>query len=586
MERWGWTSIVAILLLSLLGGCASRPPDDAARLHALFERHWDARVRTEPEWATYRGEHRSGDRWLDNSPAGVAERDAIARDALAEAQAIDPRGLSDTDRVSREVFIAYRAMEVEMQAHEGWRGRTLRSLWGYQTRLVDLMRVVPVDTPAQVEQLLARFAAYPASVDQEIARLRRGLAAGWGSPRPVLERVLAQIDGQLADPAPLREPFGRLGHGMPAEQRAGFEVRGREAVERRVLPALARLRAFVHDEALPQAPAALGLHGLPGGREAYAALVRERTTTELEPEAIHAIGLRELARLRAEMEAVQREVGHPGSFADFVRHLNTDPRYFAAGPNALLAHYREIAKRIDPELPRLFAELPRAPYGVRAMPEHLGPDAADSYNGPALDGSRGGWFNANTAGWRTRPLWAAESLVAHETVPGHHLQVAREAELTALPRFRRAGGGIAYNEGWALYAETLGFELGLYRDPLSRFGHLRWQAFRAARLVVDTGLHAKGWGREQAIEFMVERTGFERGFVASEVDRYLSQPAQALGYMIGQLKFVELRERARAALGTRFDIRRFHMTVLDVGNVPLGVLERAVDDWIAAERSR
>ncbi|HKX93851.1 MAG TPA: DUF885 domain-containing protein, partial [Methylibium sp.] len=345
MKRAGWLSIV-LLVLAAFGGCASAPAGDAARLHALFERHWDARVRTEPEWATYRGEHRSGGRWLDNSPAGIAERDAIARDALAEARAIDPRGLSATDRVSREVFIAYREAEVAMQAHEGWRGRTLRSLWGYQTRLVDLMRVVPVDTPAQAEQLLARFAAYPASVDQEIARLRRGLEAGWGSPRPVLERVLAQIDGQLANPAPLREPFGRLGRAIPAEQRAGFETGGKDAVERHVLPALARLRAFVRDEALPQAPAALGLHGLPGGREAYAALVRERTTTELDPEAIHAIGLREPARLRAEMEAVQREVGHPGSFDDFVRHLNTDPKYFAANPDALLAAYREIAKRI------------------------------------------------------------------------------------------------------------------------------------------------------------------------------------------------------------------------------------------------
>lgn len=587
MGRAGRLLAKLVALALLLSGCAGLAPaaNDSARLHALFERHWEARLRTEPEWASYRGEPRYNDRWLDNSPAGIAERDALAREALAAARAIDPAALSATDRVSREVFIDQRVHEVALQAHDGWRGRSLRSLWGYQTRLVDVMRVMPMDTPAQVEQLLARLAAYPRSVDQEIERLRRGLAAGWGSPRPVLERVKAQIDGQIADPAPLLEPFGRLGSAIPAAERAALQARGREAVARQVVPALQRLAAFVADEALPRAPQALGLGGLPGGPEAYAALVRERTTTELTPDAIHAIGLRELARLRAEMDAVQRELGHPGSFADFVAHLNSDPKFFATGPEALLSAYRDIAKRIDPELPRLFAELPRAPYGVRSLPAHLGPGAADNYTGPSLDGTRGGWFNATSAGWRIRPLWAAESLVAHETVPGHHLQVARAAELRDLPPFRRAGSVVAYNEGWALYAETLGFELGLYRDPTSRFGHLQWQSFRAARLVVDTGLHAKGWGRQQAIDFMLERTGAQRDFVENEVDRYLSQPAQALGYMIGQLKIVELRDRARAALGARFDIRRFHMAVLDVGNVPMGVLEGVIDAWIAAARA-
>jgi uncharacterized protein (DUF885 family) len=314
----------------------------------------------------------------------------------------------------------------------------------------------------------------------------------------------------------------------------------------------------------------------------YAAVVKSQTTTDLNAEQIHAIGRRELARLRGEMEAVMREVKFDGDFAQFVRHLNTDPKFFHTSPEALLAGYRDIAKRIDPELPRLFAVLPRATYGIRAGPAHRGVDAAATYDGPALDGTRPGWFNANAQAFRTRPIWSMETLVAHETVPGHHLQIARALELGDLPKFRGGGGFTVYAEGWALYAETLGFELGLYKDPHSRFGHLQWQAFRAARLVVDTGIHALGWSRQQAIDYMVERTGVGVGFVTAEVDRYTSSPGQALSYMIGELKIIELRERAKAKLGERFDLRRFHMAVLDQGSVPLPVLERSVDAWIAS----
>lgn len=313
--------------------------------------------------------------------------------------------------------------------------------------------------------------------------------------------------------------------------------------------------------------------------------MRQHTTTELTPQQIHAIGQGQLRRLRGEMEAAMRDSGFSGSFAAFVSYLNSDPKFFHASPEALLAGYRDIGKRIEPELPKLFAELPRMPWGVRPIPAHLGVGAPEYYEPPSLDGKRPGWFYANVLAWRTRPIWAMETLVAHEAVPGHHLQSARASELAALPAFRRAGGYTVYSEGWALYAETLGSQLGLYGDPHSRFGHLQWQAFRAARLVVDTGLHALGWTREQAIDFMVERTGVERDFVASEVDRYYSNPGQALAYMIGQLKIAELRDRAQARLGPSFDIRSFHNALLDQGAVPLPVLERIVDEWIAA-RSR
>jgi uncharacterized protein (DUF885 family) len=294
-----------------------------------------------------------------------------------------------------------------------------------------------------------------------------------------------------------------------------------------------------------------------------------------------------LARIRAEMEAVIRDMGRElkfdGDFAAFIAFLDTDPRFQYASADALLAHYRDIGKRLDAEMPRLFAELPRAAWGVKAMPAHVSADSAEYYQSPAQDGSRSGFFFANALSWQRKRTWEAETLVAHEAVPGHHLQSARAIELRDLPEFRRHTWFTAYGEGWALYAETLGFELGLYTEPASRFGHLQWQAFRAARLVVDTGIHAFGWSRERAIDYMVERTGVDRIFVTSEVDRYTSDPGQALAYMIGKLKIDELRDRAKKRLGARFDIRRFHNLLLDQGALPLDVLQKVADEWIAGQ---
>jgi uncharacterized protein (DUF885 family) len=293
--------------------------------------------------------------------------------------------------------------------------------------------------------------------------------------------------------------------------------------------------------------------------------------------------LREVARLQREIEAAWRDSGFAGSLAQWLQHLNSDPRYFHPSGQALLVGYRDIAKRIDPELPRLFAELPRIPYGVRGMPDHFDAGKAEYYEQPALDGSRPGWFNANLRAHAQRPIWGMATLVAHETVPGHHLQIARAVELNDLPDFRRDLGFSAFIEGWALYAETLGLELGLYEDAASRYGYLQMQIFRAARLVVDTGIHAFGWRREQAIDYLAATSGLDREHCSAEVDRYISSPGQALAYMTGQLKIIELRDRAKAQLGEHFDIRHFHNAVLDQGALPLPVLERSIDDWIAAE---
>lgn len=577
--------------LGLAGAAPAAPPsaaDASRRLHAMFDADWRWRMQAYPEWATYDGDDCCNDRLTDNSPAARAARLAYTRGYIQRLESVDRRRLARADRVSLDVALHEARNQAEAAAHPGLERMAITTQGGLHTDFAELLRISPMRHAQDAQHVLARMAMFPSRVDQTIALMREGLATGWVTFRPSMERVLQQIDGQLpADlrASPLYEPFTRLPPDMPDADREALRQRGLSSLQTLVVPALQRLRAFIAEDYLPQAPARGALGNYPDGAAAYGFLVRLNASTTLSPAQIHDIGLRETARLRGDMEALMRSTGHPGPFADFTAWLNSDPRFFHATPEAMLAAYRDIAKRVEPELPRLFAELPRTPYGIRAMPAHLGAGQSEYYDGPAADGSRAGWFNANVLALRQRPVWEMETLFLHEAVPGHHLQTARALELTDLPRFRRDLWEVAYGEGWALYAETLGFELGLYTDPYQRFGHLQAQAWRAARLAVDTGIHALGWSREQAIDWMSERTGVARAAVEPEVDRYIVDPAQALGYYIGQMKIIELRDRAKGALGERFDLRQFHMAVLDNGPLPLAVLERQIDDWIAARKA-
>ena len=569
-------------------GTGARSPA-ARELHALFDAQWADNMQRYPEWATYLGDNRYGDRLGDASPQAEADAYALMRRLLAQAHALDQTTLDAKDRTSRQLFIYGLEESLSLRPLVGYRRMSIGALGGFHTDFADLLRASPVENPAQAEQMLARMAAYPRRVDQELVRLREGQALGWVPPRPVVERALVALDAQIAaegEKSPYFQPYTRLGSDIPADHHDALRQRALQSIEAQVLPAQRRLRDFVAGEYAAAAPATGGMASYPDGAAVYAAVVRMQTTTDLSARLIHDVGLREVARLRIEIDRVMKDMAWAGDFRSFVNHLNTDPKFFYTSGEALLAGYRDIGKQLDAELPRLFAELPRMTWGVRAMPIHDGPDAAENYSGPTLDGTRPGWFNANAVGYKTRPKWGMETLTAHEAVPGHHLQVARAIELGELPKFRRSGEYGAYVEGWALYAETLGFQLGLYKDPASRFGHLQWQMVRATRLVVDTGIHERAWPRQRAIDYMVENTGLDAGMVASEVDRYTSWPGQALGYMIGQLKILELRDRASGQLGEHFDIRRFHMTVLDQGPVPLWVLERQVDDWVADEAKR
>lgn len=577
--------------VALLAVPFAAPAADAAasaRAKALFERHWEETAKLYPYWATNRGDHRFGDRNTDRSAEGLAREERYWRGLLEDVRALKGAALSSEDRLSLQLLEHIATEVVDSYRHPGLKTMTVNAGFSpLHTSLVRVLRAMPVDSEARAEQVLARMASYPKRIDEELAVLRKGMELKWVPAKSVLERVVSQIDGQLREPiekSGYMEPFGRMPADIPEAARASLRKRALASVERDVYPAQRKLRDFVAGEYMAAAPVEGGLGRYPGGAEAYAYMVRNETTTSLTPRQVHQLGLDKIASVRAQADALIRSTGFTGDFQAFVKHINADPRHFNNSPEEQLNGYRVLTKRLDAEMPKLFAELPRMTYGVRAIPEYMGPGAVETYNAPSLDGTRPGWFNANIVGYKVRPKFGMPAIAAHETVPGHHIQWARAAELKGLPEFRRASSFGAFNEGWGLYAEVLGEEIGIYDDPYSRFGYLQNQLWRAARLVVDTGLHAEGWTRQRAIDYMVEATGMATERVESEVDRYLSLPGQALSYMVGQLKIQELRARAKQVLGTRFDLRRFHNVVLDSGSLPLDVLERVVDEWVAANR--
>jgi uncharacterized protein (DUF885 family) len=425
----------------------------------------------------------------------------------------------------------------------------------------------------------------PRALGQDIELMRVGMRSGWMPPKEAMGQVPSQFEpftGSDVTADPLYAPFKNFPPEIGEADRARLAAAGRDLLAQTVQPAFAAMKRFVEQEYIPACRPSLAASTLPAGPAYYAMAVRENTTTTLTPEQVHQIGLREVERIHGEMDKVIASLGFKGTRVEFMDSIRKDPRfYFTKGEDMLVA-YRDIAKRVDAELPKLFAELPRLPYGVRAMEDYEG-DNAEHYTPGALDGSRAGFFEANVHSLSTRPKYDMEDTLLHEAVPGHHLQNARAQEIKDLPAFRRAGWYVAYGEGWALYAESLGPEVGLLQDPYSKMGALSWEAVRACRLVVDTGLHAFGWTRDKAIHYMVENAGINEGFAAAEVDRYIVTPGQALGYKIGELKIKELRAKAQAALGDKFDIRHFHNALLDDGPLPLTLLEKRIDEWIAAQ---
>lgn len=595
----GWLSLGALgVSLLFLAACTPAPPalptvDPQAQrqmadadLHRLLAEDWQRELAADPVLATYLGDHRYNDRWVDLSESAIEMRQAEQQITLEKLGAIDRARLSPPRQLDYDLFRLRLEDRVEGYAFREYLV-PLRPQDGVQlsSQLTDF---APFASVQDYEHWLARLQAFGTLVDQTIALMKRGMAEGRMPPRAVMMRVLPQLVAQMpADPvqSAYYAPFARLPAAVPAEVGVQLALAAQGVIAESVIPAFQRLALFLEKDYLPACPVAVGLNAQPDGSRHYAWLIRHHTGSKLAPEAIHELGIREVARIQSQMDAVMRSTGHRGSLGSFYTRLRSDPRFRYTDPTLLLDAYRVIAKRIDPELPRLFARLPRLPYGVKAIPEVAAPSAPPAYYYPGTaDGSRAGNFYANVYQPETRNTWEMEALTLHEAVPGHHLQIALAQELEDLPDFRRNGLQLtAYIEGWGLYAESLGSELGLYQDPYSHFGQLSNEMWRAVRLVVDTGLHAKNWTRKQALDYFLAKTPKSEPDASSEIDRYIADPGQALAYKIGELKIRELRRRAQERLGERFDVRRFHEVILGQGPLPLDVLERQVEAWVAAE---
>jgi prolyl oligopeptidase len=586
-------------LCAVLASCAPAAPPPAGSpaaargaitseaLRALFASEWDLRMREEPTHASFLGDHRFDDRWPDVSPAAYERRAAHDREVLARLRAIDPARLPPEDRVSLALFLRDRELRVEGQPFRLWH-LALDQRGGVQDA-DDVADALPFATVHDYEAWNARLRALPAYLDQTTETLREGTRERIVQPRIVMERVPAQLDKQIVDD-PESSPFFAPYRHVPASFAPGDRERlvreARASIASAVVPAYRRFRDFFVREYLPACLPEVGAWQLPRGDEAYAYLVRRHTTTSLTPQQVHDIGLREVARIRGEMMALMQQVGFKGSLQEFFAWLRSDPQFFYADGRSLFAAYQATAKRIDPKLVLMFRTLPRTPYGVEPIPAPIAPDTTTAYyREPAADGSRAGTYFVNLYRPEARPRWEMMALTLHESVPGHHLQIALASEQQGLPEFRRHAEWTAFVEGWGLYAESLGDAMGLYDDPYAKFGQLTYEMWRAVRLVVDTGIHALHWDRKRAIAYFLENAPKTELDVTNEVDRYIAWPGQALAYKIGQLEIRKLRDEAQAALGDRFDVRAFHDVVLQNGAMPLDVLRTQVAAWIATSEA-
>jgi uncharacterized protein (DUF885 family) len=573
-----------LLLLGLPSLACAASAGEA--LHQLFAEEWERGLREDPLAASYYGDQRFADRLPDLGAEAIASSQAADRAALARLEAIDASALSDQDRLNHEVF----GWQMRQQI-AGQRFRRhlvpINQRGGIQT-FVNILEQIPPRSVQDYENWIARLSAFDRYAAQTQALMAEGIRQKVTPPRVVMQRVSGQLKAQAVDSVEASafwKVFADMPESISAAEQARLREAGRRAVSESVLPAYRRLSDFFDEQYLPACRDSIAATDLPDGEDYYAWVAQYFTTTALGPEAIHQIGLKEVARIRAEMEQVQREVKFEGDLSAFFTHLRTDPQFYYDSPRALLEGYRAIAKRIDPELVKVFRRLPRLPYGVRPIPDNIAPDTTTAYYQPgAADGSRAGYYYVNLYKPEVRPKWEMMALSLHEAVPGHHFQFALGLEMPEQPMFRRTGYVVAYGEGWALYAERLGYEMGLYDDPYDRMGQLAYDMWRAVRLVVDTGMHAKGWSRQQAIDYFLANAPKTQQDVVNEIDRYIAWPGQALAYKIGQLRISELRARAEQALGAKLDLRDFNDAVLATGSVPLAVLERHIQRWIALQQ--
>ncbi len=578
--------LTLLLAIPVMVGVSSANTGASEKLHSLLETEWEWTLKEDPVRASRHGDDRYGDRWSDLSMAGFERRYAHDVDLLKRLGEFDVSGLNAVDR---EHYLLFRTLVEDSVEKYRYALHLLpvNQRGGIQT-LDYLTKLLSFATVKEYEDWIKRLRGFPALVDQTIGLMREGVRRGIVHPQVVLERIPEQIDAQIVsspEQSLYFKPFKRIPQSWPKETRERLKAEGARAIADSVVPAYKKFRSYFIDRYLTAGPTKVGIWQFPKGKKAYAFLARSHTTTKMTPEEIHLLGKREVKRIRAEMKRVMKKTGHRGSLKSFMEFLRTDPQFYYENPEDLLAGYRAIAKRIDPEVVKLFGRLPRAPYGVVPISDHEAPHTTTAYYwGPSANGKRAGLYYVNLYRPETRPKYEMEVLTVHEAVPGHHMQIALGLELDELPKFRRHGRYTAFVEGWGLYSESLGEEIGLYEDPYSKFGQLTYEMWRAVRLVVDTGMHHYGWSREKAINYFRDNCAKSEQDIINEIDRYIIMPGQALAYKIGELKIKELRARAERELGDAFDLRAFHDVVLGRGAITLEVLEAGVEAWIEEEK--
>jgi uncharacterized protein (DUF885 family) len=599
MATMGLGSALLIFPMMILShanaASADGQTEETRKFRAYLDADWKRWMEEYPDVATQVGYPGQNTRWTDDSPAGIERRKKHVAESIAELKAIHRDALPEPEQLNFDLYS--QLLETSQQGLQygddpmPFRFVVPRNLWmplnqmeGIQQGAADTLESTPHHSVAEYEIILERMKVLPVSVGQEIALLREGLQRGYTPPKIAMRDVPKQVADLIpADPmaSALLQPFTEFPSAIADADRKRLTEQAKTIYTNALAPAFQRLHDYVTATYLPACRENIAATALPNGVPAYAFHVQWQTTTNLTPQQIHEIGLSEVKRIHAEMNQVIASVDFKGSFHDFTEFLRTDPQFYYDRSEDLVNGYRIIAKKIDPELAHEFGKLPRLPYGICEIPAFKAPSQTTAYyQGGSPSVGRPGCYFVNTYNLRARPKWEMEALSLHEAVPGHHLQLSLGQEMDNVPEFRKHVGYSAFVEGWALYSESLGDELGLYQDPYSKFGQLSYEMWRAVRLVVDTGMHSMGWTRDQAIQFFKDNTGKTDQDITVEVDRYIVWPGQALAYKLGQLKIRELRTVTEHKLGSSFDVRKFHDAVLESGSVPLDVLEHHMSQWI------
>jgi uncharacterized protein (DUF885 family) len=582
--RLSLTSLCILALTSLLFGQTAKPvADRVTTQNAIFEDWYESDLRNFPERATAFGDYRYNDKLADYSLEAVAQRNKSNQEFLARIQAIETTGFSDQNQLSHDLMVRVlqqRITDYNLKEYE----MPINQQNGIHTSLADLPNAVPFNTVKQYEDYIARLHQIPRALSQTEEVLRAGMKDKLMPVRFLLEKIPVQCQG-IIESNPFLVPTTKYPASISPEEQKRLTQQITQAINTDVIPAYKQFANFVRTEYAPQGRTTLAITSLSDGEKRYENAIYARTTTHLSANEIHQIGLREMDRIEAEMTAIAKKEGF-ADLASFRASLKTNPKYIPTSSEQILDDYRRYIAQMEPKLPQLFTLLPKSPVTVEVIPPFQSASATHYVTGTP-DGKRPGRVVVATSNFKDRSMVDDEATAYHEGVPGHHMQNSVNQQLTGLPKFRLHGLGFnAYGEGWALYAEQLGKEVGFYQDPVSDYGRLSSELFRAVRLVVDTGIHSKGWTREQVVEFMRKSGAVDEPTIQSETDRYIAWPAQALSYKLGQLKITELRQRAQKELGASFDIRTFHDEILDGGSLPLDLLESRTDKWIAQQKAK